>query len=293
TPDLVFAHQGTVTRHRDAVAFVREQDMFGPDLGAAIGRMPAGEGGAEISHAGAAQVDDPRLSRADRFTAAPVDEDPALGPLDVLRHIARFPFSNAGRLWLGWHERQAFAHAHSGRDDLSSLDARIEAVVEGDVQHPGRHDAHAARHAVRGSAARPGPSTHHARHHPTHAGGHFDFRHAGHAAGGHIEPELRLGRLDILRMGACRTQAKPQGEQRRCGGADYGTRCMHDDSRKLGFNRNPNQSRDTWTRGRWACWARTQQPPNMTIIIFSVRLLSWTHRAAAKNLASNVLWTPP
>src|SRR6185369_6635417 len=209
------------------------QDMLGPNLRTAIGCMPPREGGAEISHASAAQVDDPRLSRANRFTAAPVDQDASLRPLDVLRHIPWLALAGASRLWFGWQERQTFAHAHPGRDGLSRLDVWVEAVVEGDVQDPGRHDAHAASHAVRGCAARAASSSfHHAGHYAAHAGGHLDFGHARHAAGGHIEPELRLGRLDVLRMGAYATETNPQGEQRKCGSADDGTRLMHDDSRK-------------------------------------------------------------
>ena len=87
-----------------------------------------------------------------------------------------------------------------GRDGLRGFHAGLEPVVQRDVEHARRHDGHAAGHAVGGVAAcaaspcRPScpPSMAPMPLAAIHLG------HAGHAAGGHVHPELGLGRLDVL-----------------------------------------------------------------------------------------------
>jgi hypothetical protein len=59
-------------------------------------------------------------------------------------------------------------------------------------------------------------------------GGQFHFRHAGHAAGGDIQPELGLGWLGLC-VGAAGRKGRAQREQ----GEEAGTMaCFHDGSRR-------------------------------------------------------------
>ena len=213
---LVLAHERAALRKLHLVALVRVQRMRRPHARAPVGHGPAGKGHGEVGGFGARQIDHTRLARTHLAAAAPVDQDAALGFLLLVFLRQLTGLTRRRGLGLGRQQRQALAHAHAGRDGLARLHAGAQTVVQGDVDHARRHDAHGARHAVVGVAAHARTAaTDHA--HEAAAHGHVHLGHAGHAAGGQVDPQLRLGGLGGLCTGS-------QAEQAQAGGQHGGTK---------------------------------------------------------------------
>ena len=215
---LVLAHHRAVPRQADLVAFVGVQRIGRAHARAPVGHSTACEGLGVVGGLGTRQIDDAGLARTHRATAAPVQQDAALGLLLLVltRHFARL---GLGGLGARRDQRQGLAHAHARRDGLAGLDAGAQAVVQGDINNARRHDGHgacvairrvaAASHARRCAAAH---APHEATEHAAATGQAIHLGHTGHGAGGQVHPQLHLGGLGVLGLGAQAGNAQAGGQ---------------------------------------------------------------------------------
>ena len=146
-PHLVLAHHRAVPRQADLVAFVGVQRIGRAHARAPVGHGTACKGLGVVGGLGTRQIDDAGLARTHRATAAPVQQDAALGLLLLVltRHFARLGLRGLGARG---DQRQGLAHAHARRDGLAGFYAGAQAVVQGDINNARRHDGHGARVAV-------------------------------------------------------------------------------------------------------------------------------------------------